>query len=120
MEKCICISVIKKVGLRVYLLSLILIDLFKVVLEKNKDKMAPLDWSPSMRLSTWADMVANVGPEGSGKPVRAAGVCNFSERQLQELLLYCRENNLPKPAVVQNECHHLLQVFLIIGTLADC
>ena len=83
------------------------------MLEKNKDKMAPLDWSPSMRLSTWADMVANVGPEGSGKPVRAAGVCNFSERQLQELLFYCRENNLPKPAVVQNECHPFLQVCII-------
>ena len=82
---------------------------FKVVLDKNKDKMAPLDWSPSMRLSTWSDMVANVGSAGSGKPLRAVGVCNFSERQLQELLSYCRDNNLQKPAVVQNECHPLLQ-----------
>merc|ERR1712051_921678 len=54
-------------------------------------------------------MVSNIGPVGSGKPLRAAGVCNFSERQLQELLSYCRDNNLQKPAVVQNECHPLLQ-----------
>ena len=46
-------------------------------------------------------MVANVGPVGSGKPLRAAGVCNFSERQLLELLSYCRDSNLKKPAVVQ-------------------
>ena len=78
-------------------------------MDGNKDKMVPLDWSPKMRLSTWSDMVAHVGPAGSGKPVRAAGVCNFSERQLQELLSYCRDNNLHKPAVVQNECHPLLQ-----------
>ena len=82
----------------------------QVVLDYNKDKMVPLDWSPSMRLSTWSYMVANVGPSGSGKLARAAGVCNFSERQLQDLLSYCKENNLPKPAVVQNECHPLLQV----------
>ena len=34
---------------------------FQVVLDKNKDKMAPVDWCPSMRLSTWSDMVANIG-----------------------------------------------------------
>ena len=74
--------------------------------------MVPSDWTPKMRLSTWSDMVAHVGPAGSGKQVRAAGVCNFSERQLQELLSYCRDNNLHKPAVVQNECHPLLQASL--------
>ena len=42
------------------------------------------------------------------------GVCNFSERQLQELLSYCKENNLHKPAVVQNECHPLLQVGVFV------
>ena len=82
--------------------------------------MVPSNWSPSMRLSTWSAMVAHVGPAGSGKPVRAAGVCNFSERQLQELLSYCKENNLQKPSVVQNECHPLLQVsvfFYFLSTL---
>jgi len=71
--------------------------------------MAPPDWKPSDRLTTWSDMVAHVGPAGSNKLVRAAGVCNFSERQLQELLLFCKENNLQKPSLVQNECHPLLQ-----------
>ena len=33
----------------------------------------------------------------------------YSERQLRELLEYCRKNGLHKPAVVQNECHPLLQ-----------
>ena len=44
---------------------------------ENKDKMVPLDWSPSMRLSAWSDMVAHVGPAGSGKQVRAAGWLPF-------------------------------------------
>ena len=41
--------------------------------DENKEKMVPLDWTPSMRLSAWSDMVAHVGPAGSGKQVRAAG-----------------------------------------------
>ena len=77
--------------------------------------MVPSNWSPLMRLQTWSAMVAHVGPAGSGKPVRAAGVCNFSERQLQELLSYCKENNLQKPSVVQNECHPLLQVSVLLN-----
>ena len=72
-----------------------------------------------MRLSTWSDMVAHVGPAGSGKPVRNVGVCNFSERQLKELLSYCKDNNLHKPAVVQNECHPLLQASLTFKSLLD-
>ena len=36
-------------------------------------------------------------------------MCNFSARQLQELLDYCEEESLPLPSVVQNECHPLLQ-----------
>ena len=57
-------------------------------------------------------MVANVGPVGSGKPLRAAGVCNFSERQLLELLSYCRGNNLQKPAEGDGTHSALLQVFV--------
>jgi len=57
-----------------------------------------------MRMTTWADMTAHVG-----RDVKAVGVCNFSVRQLTELLAYCKENKLAKPAVVQNECHPLLQ-----------
>ena len=46
---------------------------FQVVKDENKEKMVPLNWTPSMRLSAWSDMVAHVGPVGSGKQVRAAG-----------------------------------------------
>ena len=44
-----------------------------------------------------------------GEKVGSIGVCNFSARQLQELLEYCEEESLPIPSVVQNECHPLLQ-----------
>lgn len=81
----------------------------KVVKDENKAKMVPLDWTPTLRLDTWADMAANVGPAGSGKPVRAAGVCNFSPRQLKDLLEFCDKNDVVRPALVQNECHPLLQ-----------
>ena len=37
------------------------------------------------------------------------GVCNFSARQLRELLSFCEENRLPRPLLVQNECHPMLQ-----------
>merc|ERR550517_1405579 len=40
--------------------------------------------------------------------VSALGVCNFSPRQLTELLVYCKNNHLPRPVVVQNECHPYL------------
>jgi len=40
--------------------------------------------------------------------VSALGVCNFSPRQLTELLAYCKDNHLPRPVVVQNECHPYL------------
>ena len=46
---------------------------FQVVKDENKEKMVPLNWTPSMRLLAWSDMVAHVGPAGSGKQVRAAG-----------------------------------------------
>jgi diketogulonate reductase-like aldo/keto reductase len=42
------------------------------------------------------------------KEVGALGVCNFSARQLTQLLDFCLNNNLPRPAVVQNEFHPLL------------
>lgn len=77
----------------------------KEVKPENSDKMAPVDWTPSMRLETYRDMAAHCGPH---RPVSALGVCNFSVRQLKELLNYCTQNNLPRPAVVQNECHPFL------------
>ena len=72
-------------------------------IETNKEKMAPMDWSPDMRLDTYKEMAKYVGKE-----VGALGVCNFSARQLTQLLDFCLTNNLPRPAVVQNEFHPLL------------
>ena len=75
----------------------------KVEKLENKDKMVPLNWSPAMRLDTYKEMAKFVGKE-----VGALGVCNFSARQLTQLLEFCSANNLPRPAVVQNEFHPLL------------
>jgi len=61
-----------------------------------------------MRLETWRAMAAQVGDAESDKPVRSLGVCNFSVRQLEELVMFCDQNMLARPAVVQNECHPLL------------
>jgi len=76
----------------------------KVEIESNKTKMVPDNWSPAMRLETYKEMAKFVGKE-----VGSLGVCNFSVRQLKELLFFCSENGIPKPTVVQNECHPFLQ-----------
>jgi len=75
----------------------------KVEIEGNKDKKVPENWSPAMRLETYKEMSKFVGKE-----VGSLGVCNFSSRQLTQLLNYCTANNLPRPTVVQNEFHPLL------------
>jgi len=75
----------------------------KVELSHNKDKMVPTDWTPQMRLDTYAEMSKHVGTS-----VGSLGVCNFSARQLRQLLEHCDKNSLPRPTVVQNECHPLL------------
>lgn len=75
----------------------------KQVKPENKDKMAPLDWTPAMRLESYRFMATHVG-----STVSALGVCNFSVRQLVQLLDFCTLHQLPRPAVVQNECHPLL------------
>lgn len=76
----------------------------KEVIAGNKEKMVPLDWSPAMRLDTYREMARFVK---SGE-VGALGVCNFSARQMRQLLQFCGDHDLPRPAVVQNECHPLL------------
>ena len=58
-----------------------------------------------MRLQTYKEMALSSGPD---KTVRAVGVCNFSARQLEELIRFCEKENIVKPAVVQNECHPML------------
>ena len=67
--------------------------------------MVPENWSPAMRLETYQHMAKHVGPSG---PVRALGVCNFSLGLLKQLMAFCEEKHLPKPAVVQNEYHPYL------------
>ena len=65
--------------------------------------MVPLNWTSEMRLQTYRDMSKFVGQE-----VGSLGVCNFSYRQLVELLEFCEQEGLPRPTVLQNECHPLL------------
>jgi len=77
----------------------------KQLIPGNKDKMVPLEWKPERRLETYASMCNHVARNGI---VRAVGICNFSVRQLKQLLDYCAQNDLPKPAVLQNECHPYL------------
>jgi len=76
----------------------------KVTIEANMSKMVPVDWTPQTRLETYSHMAQFVGKE-----VGALGVCNFSPRQLTQLLDYCKAHNLPRPILVQNECHPMLQ-----------
>lgn len=75
----------------------------KTELPANKDKMVPLNWTAQLRLDTYREMSKFVGAE-----VGSLGVCNFSHRQLVELLQFCQQENLPRPTVLQNECHPLL------------
>ena len=65
--------------------------------------MVPLNWTAQLRLETYREMSKFVGRE-----VGSLGVCNFSHRQLVELLQFCDTERLPRPTVLQNECHPLL------------
>lgn len=71
----------------------------------NDEIRVPSEWTRSMRLQTYKEMALSSGPN---KSVRAVGVCNFSARQLEELLQFCEKESIVKPAVVQNECHPML------------
>ena len=63
----------------------------------------PLDWTSQTRLETYREMSKFVGQE-----VGSLGVCNFSHRQLVELLEFCDQEGLARPTVLQNESHPLL------------
>ena len=65
--------------------------------------MVPLDWTSQTRLQTYREMSKFVGQE-----VGSLGVCNFSHRQLLELLEFCEQEGLPRPTVLQNEAHPLM------------
>ena len=75
-------------------------------LNKNPAKVVtvPADWSPQTRLDCYAQMCDAIALGHT----RSVGVCNFSLRQLQELVNYCIENQLPLPSVLQNEFHPFL------------
>ena len=65
--------------------------------------MVHINRSPDVRFDTNTEMVHCVGME-----VGALGACNFNYGQLTQLPNFCWTNNLPRPAVVQNELHPLL------------
>jgi len=71
----------------------------------NDEVRVPADWTPTMRHQTWRHMASHTGPHAGA---RAIGVCNFSARQLEDLIVMCDAEGLPLPAVVQNECHPML------------
>ena len=75
---------------------------------KNPDKVVtvPPEWTPQTRLECYSQMCAAI----ELGLVRSVGVCNFSLRQLQELVAWCTSNALPLPVVVQNEFHPFLHV----------
>jgi hypothetical protein len=66
---------------------------------KNGETQCPAEWTPAMRLETWAHMANET--KGDGARACAIGVCNFSARQLRELIAFCDAEKLPLPAVVQ-------------------
>ena len=75
----------------------------KVEIEDRKEKMVHMNRSPDVRFDTNTEMVHCVGME-----VGALGACNFNYGQLTQLPNFCWTNNLPRPAVVQNEFQPLL------------
>ena len=77
----------------------------KQLIQGNEKKMVPENWTPKVRLETYKYMSKHVSPNGS---VRALGVCNFSLRQLSDLVAFCDKEGLSRPAVLQNECHPYL------------
>ena len=102
--------------------------MLQVELPNNQAKQVPLDWSPAVRLETYREMArlavwntlisvpSKTLYRFVGGEVGSLGVCNFSARQLRELLQFCSEHSLPRPTVVQNECHPLLQVMYFVDT----
>ena len=75
---------------------------------KNPDKVVPVpaDWTSSTRLELYSQMCSAIHLGLT----RSVGVCNFSLRQLEELVEFCHINQLPLPSVVQNEFHPHLHV----------
>ena len=81
-----------------------------VVKKKNKNPekvvCVPEDWTAETRLQCYAQMCSAI----TLGYTRSVGVCNFSLRQLHELVEFCKTQQLPLPSVVQNEFHPYLHV----------
>ena len=77
-------------------------DIPKVEIEDSKEKMVHMNRNPEVRFNTNTEMVYCVGLE-----VGTLGTCNFNSGRLTQLPDFCWTNNLPRPAVVQNELHPL-------------
>lgn len=77
----------------------------KQLIPGNEKKMVPESWTPELRLETYKYMSKHVSPSGT---VRALGVCNFSLRQMKDLVAFCDKEKIPRPALLQNECHPYL------------
>eukprot|EP00937_MAST-01D_sp_MAST-1D-sp2_P003012 g3012.t1 len=75
------------------------------VLSRHAGVFVPPDWTPRMRLETWEHMAGDVR---AGR-ARALGICNATAAQLRALLRHCAARALPRPAVLQQEFHPLLQ-----------
>ena len=78
-------------------------------INKNPDKVVcvPEHWTSATRLECYKEMCSAI-PLGL---TRSVGVCNFSLRQLEELISYCNTHALPLPCVVQNEFHPYHHVY---------
>merc|ERR1712085_239183 len=63
--------------------------------------MFPADWTPAMRMKTW-EALEDLLMAGR---VMVIGVCNYSLRQMKELVEKCRI----KPMVLQTELHPQFQ-----------
>ena len=74
----------------------------KEKLEEKKVKPDGAFKAETVSLSSGKEMVKYVGKE-----VETLDVCNFSAGQSTQLLDFCLTNNIPRPAVVQNELHPL-------------
>ena len=79
--------------------------LLEKMVSRHVNTKVPSDWTPQMRLETYEHMVTDLR---AGR-AKALGVCNMSAAQLRALLAHCDARALPRPAVLQQELHPLLQ-----------
>lgn len=89
---------------------------FEIRMEKRINRnpnvrTAPMEWKSEDRLLLYEEM-SRAKELGLAKSL---GVCNFSKRQLLELLEHCDRTGTARPVVVQNEFHP----YLVNGEVLD-